>query len=148
MVSALVSPSATGWHDVFQLFSHVWHVATPWTVAHQASFSFTIPWHLIKFMSIELVVPSNHLILCHLLLLLSSIFLSIRSVSMSWLLTSGSQSIGASALHQSFQWIFKGLISFRIDWFVLLAVQGTVKSLLQHHSLKPSILQCSAFFMV
>ena len=101
------------------------HVATPWTVVHQASLSFIISWRLLRFMSIELVVPSNRLILCHPLLLLPSIFLSIRSFLVSWLFTSGGQSSGASASHQSFQWIFTGFISFRTEWFVLLAVQGT-----------------------
>ena len=103
---------------------------------------------LLKLMSIESVMPSNHLILCHLLLLLPSIFPSIRVFS------------NGSVLHIRWPkyWSFNfsissfneysGLISFRIDWFDLLAVQGTLKSLLQHHSSKESILQCSAFFMV
>ena len=103
---------------------------------------------LLKLMSIESVMPSNHLILCHLLLLLPSIFPSIRVFS------------NGSVLHIRWPkyWSFNfsissfneysGLISFRIDWFDLLAVQGTLKSLLQHHSSKESILQCSAFFLV
>ena len=131
---------------IFQLLSCVWLFVTPWTAAHQASLSFTISWSLLKLMSIELVMPSNHLILCPPLLLLPSIFPSIRAFS------------NESALHIRWPkyWNFNispsneysGLISFRIDWFDLLAVQGTLKSLLQHHSLKASILRHSAFFMV
>ena len=119
---------------------------TPWTAARLASLSFTISQNLLKFMSIELVMPSNHLILCLPILLLPSIFPSIRVFSNEsaphirwpkyW-----SFSIGSSDE-------YSGLISFRIDWFDLLAIQGTLKSLLQHHSLKASVLQCSAFFMV
>ena len=128
--------------------SRVWFFATPWTAAHQVFLSLTISQSLPKFMSIELVMSSNHLILCHPLLLLPSIFPSIRVIS------------NESALHIKWPkyWSFSfsispfneysGLISFRIDWFGLLAVQGTLKSLLQHHSLKASILQHSAFFMV
>ena len=120
---------------------------TPWTAAHQASLSITSPPSLLKLMSIESVMPSNHLTLCHPLLLLS-IFPSIRVFS------------SESALHirQPKYWSFgfsislsneySGLISFRIDWFDLLVVQGTLKSLLQHHSSKVSILRCSAFFRV
>ena len=120
--------------------------ATPWTVASQASLSFTISQSLLKFMSIEPVVPSNHLTLCHPLLLLSSIFPSIRVF------------LNGSALHIKWPkyWSFSispsnehpGLISFRMDWFDLLAVQGTLKSLLQHHNSKASIFQHSAFFVV
>ena len=122
---------------------------TPWTAAHQASLSFTIFWSLLKLMSTESVMPSNHLILCRPLLLFS-IFPRIRVFSNE----SALQSIGAKAKvlelqlqHQSFQQC-SGLISFRIDWFDLLAVQGTRKSLFQHHSFKTSILWHSAFFMV
>ena len=96
-------------------------------------------------MSIQSVMPSNHLILCHPLFLLPSIFPSIGVFSISQLFVSGDQSIGASACPSN---EYSGLISFRIDWFDLLAVQGTLKSLLQDHSLKASILKCSAFFMV
>ena len=121
---------------------------TPWTAALQASLSFTISRSLLKLMSIEFVMPSNHLILCRPLLLLPSIFPSIRVFS------------NESVLHirWSKYWTFSfsispfneysGLISFRIDWFNLLAVQGTLKSLLQHHSSKASVLQLSVFFMV
>ena len=122
--------------------------ATPWIAACQASLSFTISQSLLKLMSIELVMPSNHLTLCRPLLLLPSIFPSIRVFS------------NESVLHNRWPkfWSFSfsirpsneysGLISFRIDWFDLLVVQGTLKSLLQHHSSKASILWHSAFFMV
>ena len=135
---------------LFLLFSLavVSDFVTPWTGACQASLSFTIPQNLPKFMSIELVMPSNHLILCHPLLLLPSILPSIRvfyneSVPpIRWpKYWSFSFSISPSTEHSK-------LISFRIDWFDLLAIQGTLKSLLQHHSLKASVLWCSAFFIV
>ena len=120
----------------------------PWTTAHQASLSITNSWSLLKLMSIESVMPSNHLILCHPLLLPPSIFPSIRVFSNESVLCirwpkywSFSFNISPSNEHP-------GLISFRIDWLDLLAVQGTLKSLLQHHSPKASILQCSAFCMV
>ena len=120
---------------------------TPWTAACQASLSITISWSLPKLVSVESVMQSNHLILGHPLLLLPSIFSSIRVFS-----------------NESFRirwpkyWSFNinicpsnehpGLISFRMDWLDLLAVQGTLKSLLQHHSSKASIRRCSAFFIV
>ena len=120
----------------------------PWIAAQKASLSFTISWSLLKFMSIESIILSNHLIFCRPLLLLPSIFPSIRVFSNESALCtrwpnhwSFIFSISPSSEHTS-------LISFRIDWFDFLAVQGTLKSLLQHHSLKASILQCSAFFMV
>ena len=108
---------------------------------------FTISWSLLKLMSIESLMPSNHLIICHPLLLLPSIFPSIRSFPMSQLCIrwpkywSFSFSISPSN-------VYSGFISFRIDWFDPLEVQGTLKSLLQHHSSNASILWCSAFFMV
>ena len=116
--------------------------ATPWTAACQAPLSFTVSWNLLRFMSTESVMPSNHHILCCSLLFLPSIFPSIRVFS------------SESALHikwlkyWSFSFSFSinpssecsGLISFKIDWFDLFAVQGTLKSLLQHHSLKASVL--------
>ena len=131
---------------VVQWVNHVWLFETPWTAVRQAPLSSTISQSLLRFMSIESVTLSNCLILCHPLLLLSSIFPRIRVFS------------NESALHirwelqlqlqqRSFQWIFK-LISFRIDWFDLLAVQGTLKSLLQNHSLEASMFWCSAFLMV
>ena len=117
-----------------QLLNHVWLFATPWTAAHQASLSLNISWSLLKLMSFESEMPANHLILCRSLLLLPSIFPSIQVFS------------NESALHirwpkywslnfsiSSFQ---LPMISFRIDWFDLLVVQGTLKSLLQHHCSK------------
>ena len=131
-----------------QSLSSVRLFATPWTAAHQASLSITNFRSLLKPLSIESVMPSNHLILCRPLLLLSSIFPSIRAFSnestlhMRWpKYWSFSFSISPSNEHP-------GLISFRMDWLDLLAVQGTLKSLLQHHSSKASILRCSAFFRV
>ena len=121
---------------------------TPWTLASQASLSITNSQSLLKLMSIELVMPSSHLILCRPLLLLPLIFPSIRVFS------------NKSVLHIRWPkyWSFSfnispsnenpGLISFRMDWLDLLAVQGTLKSLLQHHSSKASVLRCSAFFIV
>ena len=121
---------------------------TPWIVACQASLPFTISQSLLKLMSIELVMLYNHLILCHPLLFLPLIFPSIRvffnklAVCIRWpKYWSFSLSINPSNE-------YSGLISFRIDWFDLIAVQGTLKSLLKHHSSKSSILQCSAFLMV
>ena len=108
--------------------------ATPWIAAYQASLSFTASQSLIKLMSIELVMPSNYLILCPPLLLLPSIFSSIRVFSITWP-KYWSFSFSISPSNE-----FSGLISFSIDWFDLLAVQETSKSLLQHHSSKVSIL--------
>ena len=131
-----------------QLLSCVQLFATPWTAAHQASLSITNSWSLLKLISTESVMPSNHLILCHPLLLLPTIFPSINVFS------------NESALHIRWPkcWHFSfnispsdehpGLISFRMQWLDLLAVQGTLKSLLQHHSSKASIFHCSAFFIV
>ena len=136
-------------HSLTCVTQHVTSSATPWTAAHQASLSLTISWSSPKFMSFESVMLSNHLILCHLLLLLPSIFPSIKvcynestlhirwpnywSFSFSFIISPSSE--------------YSGLISFRIDWFDFLAVQETLKGLLQHHGLT-SILWCSAFFMV
>ena len=114
-------------------------------MARQAPLSITNSWSLLKLMSIELVMPSNHLILCHPLLLPPSICPSIRSFQMSQLLASSGQSISFS-ISPSNEYL--GLISFRMDWLDLLAGQRTLKSLLQHHSAKASILQRSAFFIV
>ena len=121
---------------------------TPWTATSQASLSITNSWSLPKLMSIGSVMPSNHLILCHPLLLLPSIFPNIRDFS----------NESAIRIRWPKYWSFSfnispsnenpGLISFRMDWLNLLAVQGTLKSLLQHHSLKASVPQCSAFFIV
>ena len=122
--------------------------ATPGTAAHQASQSITNSWSLLKLMSIEQVMPSNHLILCHTFLLPPSIFPSIRdfpnesALCIRWpKYQSFSFNISPSNEHP-------GLISFRMDWLDLLAVRGTLKSLLQHHSSKALILWCSAFFIV
>ena len=131
-----------------QSLSHVRLFATPWIAARQASLSITISRSSLRLTSIESVMPSSHLILCRPLLLLPPIPPSFRDFS------------NESALHMRWPeyWSFSfsiipskeipGLISFRMDWLDLLAVQGTLKSLLQHHSSKASILQCSAFFTV
>ena len=134
---------------VAQSLSCVWLYATLLrTVAYQASLSFTIFWNRLKLMSIELVMPSNHLILCHLLLLLPSIFPSIRVFSSESALPIRWPKYWSFSFSMSPSNEYSGLISFRIHWFDLLAVQGTLKSLLQHHSSKASILRCSAFFIV
>ena len=129
-----------------QSLSHVRLFVTPWTAICQASLSFTISRSLLIFMSSRSMTPSSHLILCCPLVLLPSVIPSIRVFS------------SESALHIRWPkyWSFNfsispsssGLIAFRIDWFDLLAVQGTLKSHLQHHNLKASVLRCSAFFMV
>ena len=131
-----------------QSLSHVRLFVTPWTTAHQASLSITNSHSLLKLMSIESVMPSNHLILSHPLLLLPSIFPSIRIFP----------NESALGIRWPKYWIFSfnispsnehpGLISFRMDWLDLLEVQGTLKSLLQHHSWKASIPRCLAFFAV
>ena len=121
---------------------------TLWTAAHQASLSITNFRSLLKLMSIELVVPSNHLVLCHPLLLLPSIFPSIRVFSNESVLRVRWPKYWSFSFSLSPSNEYSGLIFFRIDWLDLLAVQGTLKSLLQYHSSKTSILQCSAFFMV
>ena len=131
-----------------QSLSHVQLFVTPWTAAHQAFLSITSSWSLLKLMSIELVMPFNHLILCRPPLLRPSIFPSITVFSNELVLCirwpkywSFSISISPSNEHSA-------LISFMMDWLDLLAVQGTLKSLLQHHSLKASILWCSVFFIL
>ena len=121
---------------------------TPWTAACQASLSITNSQSLLKLMSIKSVMPSNHLILCHPLLLLPSIFPSIRGFSNESALCIRWPKYWGFSFSISPSNEYSGLISFRMDWFDLLAVQGTLKSLLQHHSAKASILQHSAFFMV
>ena len=132
------------------LFSHC-HVrlfVTPWTAAHQASLTFTVSQSLLKSTSTELVMPSNHLILCHPLLLLPSVFPSIRVFSHQLAFHIMWPDYWSFSFNISPSDEYSGLISFRIDWFDLLAVQGTLKSLLQCHSSKASILRCLAFFMV
>ena len=144
---ARVNTDILGMNSV-QLCSRVWLFVTPWTAVRQASLSIIISQSLLKLMSIELVMPSNNLILCCSLLLPPSIFPRIRVFS------------NESALHIRWPkyWSFSfnislsnehvGLISFRMDWLDILSVQGTLKSLLQHHSSKAAILWCSAFFIV
>ena len=129
-----------------QLLSHVWFFATPWTAACQASLSITNSQSLLKLKSIKSVMPSNHLILCHPFLFLPSIFPSIRVFSNESVLhirwtKHWSISFSISSCNE-----YSGLVSFRIEWLDLLAVHGTLKSILQQHSSKASILQCSAFF--
>ena len=126
--------------------SYVWLFGNPWTAACQAPLSSTIPWSLLKLMSIELVMLSNHLILCCPLFLLTSVFPSIRVSSSESALCISWQKYWSFSFGTSPSNEYSGLISFRIDWFDLLAVQGTLKSLLQHHSSKASILWHSAFF--
>ena len=130
-----------------QSLSHVWLFATPWTAAHQASLSITNCWSLPKPMSIESVMPSNHLIHCRRLFLLPSIF-PIRVFSNESALCIGWPKYWSFSFNISPSNEHPGLISFRMDWCDLLAVQGTLKSLLQHHSSKALIIQCSAFFIV
>ena len=129
-----------------QLLSHVWLFVTPWTAAGQASLSFTISLSLFKLMSMESVMPYNHLILCHPLLLLPSIIPSIRVFSNESVFCIRWPKYWSFSISPSND--YSGLISFRIHWLDLLAVQGTLKSLLQHHSSKASILWRFAFFMV
>ena len=131
-----------------QLLSRVQLFVTPWTATCRASLSIANTWSLLKLMSIELVIPYNHLILCHPLLLPSSIFPSIRVFSNESVRSirwpkywSFSFSISPSNEHP-------GLVSFRMDWLDVIKVKRTLKSLLQNHSLKASILWCSAFFIV
>ena len=133
---------------IVQSLSHVWLFATPWTAACQASLSFTIFQSLLKLMSIELVMPSNHLVLCQSLLLLSSIFPSIRVFSSESVLSIRWPKYWSLSFSISPSDEYSGLIFFKIDWFDLFAVQGTLKSLSQYHSSKASILWHSAFFMV
>ena len=135
-------------HSSVQSLSHVWLFVTPWTAAHQASLSITDSWSLIKLMSIELVMPSNHLILCRPLLLPSSIFQSIRVFSNESVLHIRWPKYWRFSFSISPSSEYSGLISFGMHWLDLLAVQGTLKSLLQHHSSKASILWPSAFFIV
>ena len=133
---------------VVQSLSCLRPFVTPWTPARQASLSFTISQSLLKLMSIESVMPSKHLILCRPLLLLSSIFPSIRVFSSELALYIRWPKYWSFSFSISPSNEYSGLISFKIEWFDLLAVQGTLKGLLQHHSLKASILQHSALFMV
>ena len=136
---------------LFLLFSSrsvLSNTVTPWTAACQASLSFIISWSLLKLMSIESVMTSNHLVLCSSLLLLFSILPSIRVFSNNLAFHISWSKYWSFNFRISPSSEYSGLISFRIDRFDLLALQGTLKSLLQHHSSKALILQCSAFFMI
>ena len=142
-MSLITAPSSC-MMDV-QLLSHVWLFLTPGTAIYQASLSFIISCSFLKLMSIESMMPSNHLILCRPLLLLPLTFPCIRVFSNELALGIRWPNYWSFSISLSNE--YSGLISFRIDWFDL-AVQGTLKSLLQHHSSKASVLQCSAFFMI
>ena len=134
---------------VVQSLNHVPLFVIPWIAACQSSLSFTMSWSFLKLMFIETVVPSNHLILCHPLLLLLSIFPNIKVFSNEpALLSIRWPKYWSFTFHVSPPNEYSGLISFRIDWFDLLAVRGTLKSFLQNHSLKASIPGHSTFFMV
>ena len=126
---------------VVQSPRHVQLFVTPWTAVHRASLSYTIPQSLLKLMSIESVMPSNHLLLCHPLLLLPSIFPSSRVFSSESAPRIRSPKYWSFSFSISPSSEYSGLISFRMDWMDLLAVQGTLKSLLQHHSSEASIFQ-------
>ena len=132
---------------VLQLLSHVRLFMTTWTAAHQASLSFTISWSLLKFKSTESVMPSKHLILYHPLLLLPSIFPSIRIFSSELALCIRWQKYWSFSFSICPSNEYSGLTSFRMDWFDLLAVQGTLKSLLQHHSSK-HVYTCGGFMLM
>ena len=134
--------------SLVQALSHVQLFVTPWTAARQASLCITNSRSLLKLMSIESVMPSNHVILCRPLLLLPSIFPSIRVFSNESVLLIRQPKYWSFSFSISSSSEYLGLISFKKDWLDLLAVQGTLKSFLQHHSSKASILQCSAFFIV
>ena len=131
---------------VVQSLNCIWLFETQWTAARQASLSFTVSQSFLKPVSIESVMPSNHLILCCPLLLLPSVFPSIGVFSNESALCIGWKKNWSFSFRISSSNAYSGLVSFRIGWLNLLAVQGNLKSLLQHHSLKASILWCSAFF--
>ena len=147
--SNFTSYTQTNQQSLLLLFSQlvVPDSATPWTAARQASLSFSISWSLLKLMSIESVMPSNHLILCHPLFLLPLFFPNIRvfsnELAFEWWPKCWRFSFSISPSNK-----YSELISFRMDWLDLLAVQVILKSLLQHHSSKASILRCSAFLLV
>ena len=131
-----------------QVLTHVQLFTTPWTAVCKASLSITRSQSLLKLMSIESVMPSNNLILCHPLLLLPSIFPSIRVFSTESALRIRRPKDWSFSFNINPSNEYSGLIFFRMDWWDLFAVQGTLRSFLQHHSSKASILQCSAFFVV
>ena len=138
----------SSWLEIVQSLSCVQFFVTPWTAAHQVSLSFTVSWSMLRLVSIESVMPSNHLIICPLFLFLSSVFPSIRVFSSELALHISWPKYRSFSLSISFSNECSGLISFRIDWFALLAVQGTLKCLVQHQSSRASVLQCSAFLTV
>ena len=145
-----MSSSGVNWKHFssVQSLSHVLLFAIPWTAACQASLSITNSWSLLKFMSIESVMPSNHLILCSPLLLLPSVFPSIRVFSSESVLHIRWPKYWSFSFSNSLCNEYSGLISFRMDLLNLLAIQGTLKNLLQHHSSKASILWCSTLISV
>ena len=147
-----VGQAGRGWEEegllLFSPFSYIWWSVTPWTAAHQASLSITNFQSLLKLMSIKSVMPSNHLILCFPPLLPLLVFPSIRVFSNELALCIRWPKYWSFNFSISPSSEYSGLISFRVDWFDLLAVQGILKSLLQHHGSKASFLQCSAFSMV
>ena len=143
-----IEPGLSATFTSVQSLSHVLLSATPWTTARQPSLSITNSQSLLKLMSIESVMPSNHLIIYRPLLLLPSIFPSIRVFSNESVLLIRWPKYWSFSFSISPSNEYSGLISFRMDWLDFLAVQGTLKSLLQHHSSKASILQRSAFFIV
>ena len=133
---------------IIQLLSQVQLFETPCTVACQVSLSFTISWSLLKLMSVKSMMPSNHCILCRPLLLLPSIFPSIKVFSNESVLLLRCPKYWSFSFSISPFSEYSGLVSFRIDWFDLLEVQGTLKNLLEHHSSKASVLWHPTFFMV
>ena len=135
------------WFSLVLSLSRVWLFATPWAAAHQASLSITNFWSLIKLMSIQSVMPSNHLNLCHPLLLLPSVLPSIGILSNESVLPIRWPKYWSFSFSISPSNEYSGLISFRMDWLDLLEVQGTLKSLLQHHSSKTSVRWHSAFLI-
>ena len=139
---------STGQFSSVQSLSRVWLFVSPWAAARQAFLSITNSWSLLKLMSIELVMPSNHLILCRPLLLLPSVFPSIRVFSNESILRIRWPTYWTFSFSISPSNEYSGLISFRMDWFYLLEIQGTLKSLLQLHSSKASVLWHSACFIV
>ena len=139
---------ATIQFSLVQLLSRVWLFVTPWTAARLASLSITNSWNLLKLMSLESVMPFNHIILCRPLLLLPSKFPSIRVFSNESVLHIRWPKYWSFSFSISPSNEYSGLISFRMDWLDPLVVQGTRKSLLRHHSSKASILWHSAFFIV
>ena len=143
MVQGPAEALSSTWNSSDESLSHVQLFETPWTAARQASLSITISQSLLKLTSIESVMPSNHPILCYPLLLLPSIFPSIRVFSNESVLCIRWPKYWSFSFSISPSNEYLGLICFRIDWLDLLAVQGTLKSLLQHHSSKASILQLS-----